>query len=373
MIPEIKIPERKRAVLVVASGGDGVAQIANRLAKEISARDNFHFIGTEAAAKNGENRARRRFFRKPRSRQEWQQSVEGVDCVWLHDALSLDALAAFRAAQRLGKPVLVTQHKGPVSAMGFMRRGWAAWLDRSFTRTVLRDAYQATFTSDATADFYYQRVPFAAPVKIIPNGIDPAVFQPPLPEKRVYLRARFALRDEQPVLLFKGRFDATSGMAAIRHLARALPQWRFWLAGEGRINPEKWFLPNVQVFRNREGAALAELYQAADLLILPGHYAGFPQAAQEAMACGLPVMCSPATAEGSHFARPYLWLADTDPSPRYTAELWIEKLKRGQHILPLTGPKMELFDLAQSVWEWPKIADYYAETLRGLCKYPQKH
>jgi glycosyltransferase involved in cell wall biosynthesis len=233
----------------------------------------------------------------------------------------------------------------------------------------LGQAQQTTFTADAAAEFYYRRVGFTAPVKIIPNGVDISIFHALSPSDRADLRARFALRRDQPVLLFVGRFSAENGLPVIRELAKLLPAWRFWIAGEGPVNPEKWFLPNLQVFRGRRDAALAELYQSADLLLLPGYRQGFPLAAQEAMACGLPLMCGPATASGSDFAKPYLWVANVDPaSARRTAAIWATKLKAGRSILPLTESKTELSELAESYWEWPKIAGYYAETLQTMCK-----
>ena len=72
--------------------------------------------------------------------------------------------------------------------------------------------------------------------------------------------------------------------------AAQLPDWRFWMAGFGPIDPDKWLLPNVHVLKNRKGQSLAELYQAADLLLIPSYGEGFPLVIQEAMACGLPVI-----------------------------------------------------------------------------------
>jgi glycosyltransferase involved in cell wall biosynthesis len=189
----------------------------------------------------------------------------------------------------------------------------------------------------------------------------------PLPEKRKFLRARFALRDNQPVLLFAGAFEGRNGLPVIRELAQQMPDIRFWLAGDGPINPEKWFLPNVQVFRHRSDAAMAELYHAADLLIEPGYDVRFPTVIQEASACGLPSICSPARAAGSAFAKPYLCTAEVDPmSPVRTAGLWRARLNTLRTILPLSELKVELSELASSVWSDDKIAGCYADIFRGL-------
>src|SRR5205814_6946303 len=51
-------------------------------------------------------------------------------------------------------------------------------------------------------------------------------------------------------------------------------------------------LPNVILFSGLSGAALASLYQASDVFVLPSKGEGFPLVIQEALACGLPVVCS---------------------------------------------------------------------------------
>ncbi len=404
MASSIKIPPRPKAVLVItpyyADHGGSTERIAGRLIADMASNTqpdaaSLHF--TWAASKcasglktkiampvEGKNllmlpmrtlNQLEQFFslRWPiwtrRSLRQLYRAVEGVDCLWLHDTFSLGSWLAFRMAKKQHKPILITKHSGLTKHPGFLQRAWATGIDWLITRKMLRQVQQTVFSGDASAEYYYRRVGFTSPVKIIPNGVDFSVFHPPLREMRRVLRARFALRREQPVLLFVGRFTAENGLPVLRELAKLLPDWRFWLAGEGPLNPEKWFLPNLQVFRGRRDADLAELYQSADLLLMPGYKPGFPLAAQEAMACGLPVMCGPAISEGSDFAKPYLWVVNVDAaSPKQTASVWASKLKIGRSLLPLTEAKTELSDFAAACWEWPKIAGYYAEALRDLCQ-----
>lgn len=394
---------RRRAVLVVtpyyADHGGSMERIAGRLIDTIKATDQFHFTwmashctAPKDCTKSSPSTApiedkglmvlpmpalnhMERFLglRWPiwqrRNLRRLQRAVEGVDCVWLHETLSLGSLLAFRMARQQNKPVLITKHSGHAPSPNLLERGWSYLLDQCVTKTILRQASQTTFTGDGSAHFYYQRVDFSAPVKIIPNGVDSRIFHPCNPEERQKLRARYALRRNQPVLLFVGRFTKDTGLPMLRHLAQLLPDWRFWVAGEGAINPEKWFLPNMQIFRGRRDEDLAELYRAADLLIQPGYRQSFPLAAQEAMACGLPMMCSPAIAACSDFAKPYLWVVDVDPAhPDRTAALWAKKLQAGRSLLPLKAAKAELAELAENFWQWPRIGAHYADTLISLCK-----
>ncbi|MFY9289050.1 MAG: glycosyltransferase family 4 protein [Alphaproteobacteria bacterium] len=383
--------QRRQTVLTITpyytSHNGPVERVAERLMAEIALEHNVHFTwaasecahipemhGTIALPMQGTNILEKLFgwqwpLWTPRSLQHLYMVMEGVDCVWLHDNETFGSLIAFYMARRLKKPVIFTHHVG-LAQTGLIKRFSKKCLGFIMGQRILKDAHQSTFTGDATAEFYYRQIAFTRPVKIIPNGVDTSIFQPTLREKRNVLRSSFALRNEQPVMLFVGRFDKENGLPALKELAKLLPDWRFWLAGTGPIQPEKWFLPNVQVFRHRQNQELAELYQAADLLLQPGPHTTFPLAVQEAMACGLPVMCGKDIASGSLVAKPYLWVVNIDPSPERTAALWAKKLKGARRLWPLTEAKTELSDVAQSFWEWPIIAGHYADILKTYS--PQK-
>jgi len=290
-----------------------------------------------------------------------RKAVRASDLVWLHDTLYPGNIMAFMWAKLFRKPVVITQHIGIIPYKNPVLRWLMKIADRCVSRPMLRAATQALFVSDRVAEDYYRSVQFIRPVKIIPNGVDARLFHVPLVQKRRYQRQQFALKAEQPVLLFVGRFVDKKGLAVLQRLAPLLPEWRFWLAGRGPIDPAKWLLPNVHVFRDRKAETLAELYQSADLLILPSFGEGFPLVIQEAMACGLPVMCSPKTAAGSFLAKPLLYLADVWPDdPDRTAELWAQKLRAFPMKLPLERPQQELADFAQAQWGWKPVAEAYA-------------
>ena len=296
-------------------------------------------------------------------------AVRKADIVWLHDAPYMGNIAAFRMARRMKKPVVITQHIGTIPYRSRLLRGMMAIADRLFTRRMLRMAPQAVFISDWVAEHYHRHVSFKSPIMIIPNGVDPEIYYPVASEQRWRIRAQFSLRDDQPVLMFAGRFIEKKGLPVIQQLARVLPDWRFWLSGQGPIDPEEWYQPNVHVFRNRAGAALTELYHAADLFILPSYGEGFPLVVQEAMACGLPVICSPATAAGSLLAKPFLLTATVDPkSPERTASIWARRLKSQREFLPLFQGNRDLAQAAHYFWSWPKIAACYADIFTKLCR-----
>jgi glycosyltransferase involved in cell wall biosynthesis len=384
----------RREILVVThyydAHGGGIERAAGRLISELAGQDGVHFTWAASAPETlrdetpienddvsllpmkAANFLERRFgvpwpIWGLKSLRRLNNAVRGADIVWMHDAPYMGNIAAFWMARAAKKPVVITQHIGPVPYRNFLWRSLMAMADGIFTRHMLTGAQQTVFVSDWVADNYHRRFRFETPVRIIPNGVDSDIFAPATAERRQQLRNQLTLRDDQPVLLFVGRFIDKKGLPVIRHLTSMLPDWRFWLVGRGPIDPENWYQPNVHVFHGREGTALAELYQAADLLILPSYGEGFPLVVQEAMACGLPVICSPTTAAGSQLAKPFLLTATVDPSsPARTAVAWAARLKAQREYLPLDEGNLELAKAARHFWSWPKIAACYAEIFRDL-------
>jgi glycosyltransferase involved in cell wall biosynthesis len=296
-----------------------------------------------------------------------RQAIFTADLVWIHGTLYPGAWAAYRFAKILRKPVLATQHESPSLHMARgnpLRYAAVKLADMLMTARLLRRARQVVFTSNAAARYYRKRA-FKTPTKVIPNGVEGEIFHPPSTEDYRNLRSRFALRDDQPVLLFAGRFDTASGLPIIRRLAQHLPRWRFWLAGHGRVKPESWYLPNVQVFRDRTGERLADLFKAADLLIMPGVDPESPHVLQQALACQLPVMCAPAVVAGHAVAARCLVVNTNPASPEETAKHWVQKLKAGKDAWPAQPNADVPFDTS---WDWLQVAAHYTEILQELSR-----
>lgn len=380
-------------VLVVshyyAAHGGGVERIAQKLIEEVAAVGPFAFTWAASDCDPANVAAPHQALPmrsanvieqflglpwpiwSPGSLLKLRRAVAKADVVWLHDTLYLGNILAFHWAQKMGKPLIITQHLGLIPYRNPLFHFAMRLAEKCFTFRMLRLAKQTTFISDRVAEYYYQNVPFTRAIQIIPNGVEVRQFHPPMAEKRAWLRQQFALRADQPVMLFVGRFVERKGLEVIRELARMLPDWRFWMAGRGSFKPECWHAPNIHVFNDRQDASLAELYQAADLLILPSYGEGFPLVIQEAFACGLPAVCSPETAAGSRLAAPMLQTVPVDPKdPIKTAEAWAGVLRSLAPHLPHKHPDYNLAEFASSSWAWPVIASAYADILRLLGRVP---
>jgi glycosyltransferase involved in cell wall biosynthesis len=150
----------------------------------------------------------------------------------------------------------------------------------------------------------------AAPerVRILPNGVDPALFQP---RDRAAARHALGLSEGGRYLLTVGSLSTRKGvhlvLAALAALANAgrFPDLRYLVVGgagaegdEGealRRQAAELGLGERVVFSGpRRRDELPDWYNAADLFVLPSSLEGCPNVVVEALACGTPVVATPA-------------------------------------------------------------------------------
>ncbi len=150
---------------------------------------------------------------------------------------------------------------------------------------------------------YYQH---PARSLIVPCGVDAEVFHP---GDRAVGRAALGVGPDEAVLLYVGRFDPNKGIdtfvGAAARVAATRPV-RLVLAGgfdpaaqDGaeydriRVLVSALGLAERTTFLGRlSSEALAPVYRAADVVVVPSHYESFGLVAIEAMGCGTPVVAS---------------------------------------------------------------------------------
>lgn len=147
-----------------------------------------------------------------------------------------------------------------------------------------------------------QRFPeTAARLHVIHNGVDLARFHPGLRDEfRQAVRAKVGVGDTVPVILCVGSGFARKGVATLiealaRMTARAA---EVWIVGrdrhEARYRAQAARLGIAARVRFFGGQAdVRPFYGAADMFCLPTLYDPMPNAALEALACGLPVITTP--------------------------------------------------------------------------------
>ena len=137
----------------------------------------------------------------------------------------------------------------------------------------------------------------ASRLRIIENGVDTAMFHPPSPAERADARRRFNLEGDAPVVAFVGSgFERKGAFKLIDALA--LPQCadiRALIAGRDRQQDKLsrrietlGLSKRVHVLGGVENPRA--VYHAADLFTLPSLYDPMPNAALEALGCGLPLL-----------------------------------------------------------------------------------
>jgi glycosyltransferase involved in cell wall biosynthesis len=236
--------------------------------------------------------------------------------------------------------------------------------NKIITRSVLKHADQIVFISEVT-ERYFADLACTRPPRLIFNGLDTNVFNPPGNDtEAVEARHHFDLPPSGPIALFVGRFVEKKGLAALRSLAREHPGIIFALAGWGAIDPCKWNLANVRVFTSLSGATLASLYRASSILVLPSAGDGFPLVIQEALACGLPVLCGLETASADSSACSFVTGVPVDPrDPERTAQLFSQELARLLAKPNSTAERKKRFAFAHSSYSWATVVEQYTNLL----------
>lgn len=229
-----------------------------------------------------------------------------LSVIHCHELRTSETLLAARAGAARAIPLVLSPHGTLPLGTG---RTWAKRLwDGSMSRSLLpRFAQVIALTEEEKADALalWSRHGLSLPtdrVSVVPNGVASEAFAA-LPS-RVEARQRLT-GGAGPVVLFLGRLSPRKGLplllAAFAIVVRRLPAARLIVAG-----PDEGAGPAVAAEVRRLGlgahvvmtgmltggerlAALA----AADLFALPAVGEGFPIAALEALACGVPVLLSP--------------------------------------------------------------------------------
>ncbi|NOW47862.1 glycosyltransferase involved in cell wall biosynthesis [Novosphingobium sp. SG751A] len=220
------------------------------------------------------------------------RAVGRSDAVVVHDALYVTSILAMVMAKLRGRRTVLIQHIAGIPFASRVMRGVMALANAVVTRPMLRAADRVVFISD-TVRRDLLGDPARRDYALLFNGVDGEVFS------RLGAAAQ-GLPEGKRRVLFVGRFVEKKGLSILRAVAAMRPDISFMLAGAGPIQPSSWGLANVHDLGPQSPAQLAALYRSADCLLLPSVGEGYPLVIQEAMACGLPVICGAPT----HLADP---------------------------------------------------------------------
>jgi glycosyltransferase involved in cell wall biosynthesis len=294
------------------------------------------------------------------------RETKRADVLLIHDALYLTSAVAYLAARVHRKPVVVVQHVGFVPYTNAMLRRLMQAANRCIAAPLLRRADRVIFISEVTRR-YFAGIAWRRPPLLVFNGVDTATFSPARTSDEISAaRSSFGLPSEGPIALFVGRFVEKKGLRILESMARQRPDVLFVFAGSGRLDPRQWQLPNARVYTGLSGATLAALYRVGDLLLLPSTGEGFPLVVQEALACGLPIICGTDSASADPRAAPFLRSVEVDlGNPERTARLFSEEMMRVLARPRSSAERDARFNFAAGSYSWERAAAAYAAVLRG--------
>jgi glycosyltransferase involved in cell wall biosynthesis len=160
-------------------------------------------------------------------------------------------------------------------------------------------------------------------------------------------------------VLFVGRYVEKKGLNVLREIATLRPNLEFILAGSGPLRPENWGLKNVRDVGPQPQNVLADLYRWADVLLLPSVGEGFPLVIQEAMTCGLPVICgSPSERADPGAAQWLCGLAIDLADPKGSALRCVRAL---DGFRPTAADRVAMAQYALHTYDWSKMASRLIE------------
>lgn len=201
---------------------------------------------------------------------------------------SLLVYGALARARSRGVPTVMTRHSIIGAKPGFVRPAL-----RLAARLLSGSADGLIAVSRACA---LEAAGFRGPIRVIPNGVDVAVFRPD-PALRAEVRQGFGYCEQDVVVGFVGRLHTTKGVPLLfglfDQLTRACPRVQLLVTGPGPLG--RWardraarYGGRVRVLEPLPYDQVARLLNAMDVFSFPSRSEGFGISVLEAMACGVP-------------------------------------------------------------------------------------
>ncbi|WP_458095327.1 glycosyltransferase [Roseomonas sp. WA12] len=235
----------------------------------------------------------------------------GFDAIDAH-YLYPDGVAAVRLGQEFGLPVIVTARGSDTSLLPQHA------VPGRLIRGVIRRADALIAVSAGLAEGLFALGAPSGKVSVLRNGVDLHAFRPPI--DRDATRAGLGLNG--PTLLSVGLLIERKGHHHTIEALRALPGHTLLIAGEG---PEREALlalarrigvaDRVRLLGAQPHAQLSLLYGAADAMVLASSREGWANVLLESLACGTPVVTSPAWGSREAVAAPEAGIVLDEATP----------------------------------------------------------
>jgi glycosyltransferase involved in cell wall biosynthesis/putative flippase GtrA len=284
-------------------------------------------------------------------------AVRHCDVVHVHDFLYMPTLVAMCFAGLVRKPVVLTQHIGPVAFQSLFAKALLVGLHHSLGRLAMRLASQVVFVGRPVMVYFERFVNFRRPPLLIANGVDHGLYHP---------LAERAVGNDLLRCLFVGRFVEKKGLALLEQCVD-LPGLHWTFVGWGPMSPRDWGAhhEHVEVHGRLCAEQIVPYFQSADLFVLPSTGEGFPLVVQEALACGTPVLVSAEVAEAFPAIDPSCVFAVELRTPNAASVLRNRLQSLAQQRLVIAQVRQSAVTLARQ-WSWKNCVDQYCEVYRNV-------
>jgi UDP-glucose:(heptosyl)LPS alpha-1,3-glucosyltransferase len=132
-------------------------------------------------------------------------------------------------------------------------------------------------------------------IKLIPNGVDTALFRPD-PAARTAVRRQLSLSPDDLVAVFVGSEWERKGLRHALEAVASVPAWHLLVVGKGDESRYRMLSGELGIEQRvhfvKPTADTASYYAAADVFVLPSAYETFSLVTYEAAASGLPVIAT---------------------------------------------------------------------------------
>jgi phosphatidylinositol alpha-1,6-mannosyltransferase len=279
------------------------------------------------------------------ARRLWAE-VHAADIVHIHDVLYTPCCVAALITKIKRRKLIVTSHVTVVDHDSYLVVRVQEILYRTIGRWVWYQASAVVIYNRRVREFLKSHGVENPRIVEVPNGIDLNLFSPVEPSYRSELRRKHGVEGGKKVVLFVGRLVPKKGYRELIQAAEA--NYEVLLAGSGQ-SPTN--LPsNVRCLGPVAREQLVELYQLADVFVLPSIGEMFTLAMQEAMACGLPIITTDDTRYAMHdLDRNLVRLIDPSPSALRQA---IREVVSNDELRALMSTYSRTF--AESMFDWSK-------------------
>ncbi len=196
-----------------------------------------------------------------------------------------DGVAAALLGRRLGKPVTITARGTDLNLIPRYA------VPRRLIRWAAEQAAALITVSQGLKDRLVDLGVAPDRVTVLRNGVDLATFRP---ADRAAVRTRLGV--EGPVVLSVGNLLPLKGHHLVIEALAGIPAATLLVVGEGpergaleALARDRGLADRVRLLGRVPHDQLAEIYSAADVLVLASSREGWPNVLLESMACGTPV------------------------------------------------------------------------------------